>query len=181
MVEIVHIRASCISSPAILSCPSPHFQCEETPHLKDRIHLLGQREVATASMPSPPRRALIAVTSTHAALFEGGGHESGLFIGEALHPYNVFRAAGFEVDLASETGEWFPDWLSLQPGYLTDKEKKQYKDRGSEFRRKLDGALKAGDVDGKKVRLGGRMGKLVDADYGAVWCVFCVGGSCSAH
>jgi putative intracellular protease/amidase len=32
------------------------------------------------------------------------GHTTGVFIGEALHPYNVFTAAGFEVDLASETG-----------------------------------------------------------------------------
>ena len=43
-----------------------------------------------------PRRALISITSAHAELFEGGGHTTGVFISEALHPYNIFKAAGFE-------------------------------------------------------------------------------------
>lgn len=61
---------------------------------------------------TPPCRALIAVTSANASLFEGGGHITGVFIGEALHPYNVLKAAGFEVDIASEKGTWTADWLS---------------------------------------------------------------------
>jgi D-lactate dehydratase len=51
----------------------------------------------------PPRRAIIAVTSAHAPLY-ADGKETGLFVTEALHPFNVFRKAGFEVDLVSETG-----------------------------------------------------------------------------
>ncbi|OAL46691.1 class I glutamine amidotransferase-like protein [Pyrenochaeta sp. DS3sAY3a] len=101
---------------------------------------------------SPPRRALIAVTSAHAELFEGGGHTTGVFIGEALHPYNVFKAAGFEVDIASEKGVWTEDWLSLQPGFLSDDERKQYDEKSSDFRKDLDANLKAGD--------------LLDKDYG---------------
>jgi D-lactate dehydratase len=66
---------------------------------------------------SPPRRALIGVTSAHAPLFQGK-ETTGLFIGEALHPYRILRAAGFEVDLASETGTYTPDWLSQQPDFL---------------------------------------------------------------
>ncbi|KAF2825877.1 IgE-binging protein [Ophiobolus disseminans] len=104
---------------------------------------------------SPPRRALIAITSAHASLFEGGGHTTGVFIGEALHPYNVFKAAGFEVDIASETGKWTEDWLSLQLGFLTDEERKQYDDRGSEFRKLLDSNVKAADV--------------VDKEYGVIF------------
>lgn len=100
---------------------------------------------------SPPRRALIAVTSAHAELFEGGGHTTGVFIGEALHPYNVFKAAGFEVDIASEKGTWTEDWLSLQPGFLSDDERKQYDDKGSAFRKELDANLKAGDLLDKDV------------------------------
>ena len=38
----------------------------------------------------PPRRALIAVTSAHAPLYPDG-KETGLFVTEALHPFNVFR------------------------------------------------------------------------------------------
>jgi hypothetical protein len=78
---------------------------------------------------SPPRRALIAITSAKAELFEGGGHTTGVFIGEALHPFNVLTAAGFEVDLASEKGVYTEDWLSLQPGFLTEEERKQYETR----------------------------------------------------
>jgi hypothetical protein len=74
---------------------------------------------------SIPRRALIAITSAHAELFEGGGHTTGVFIGEALHPYNVFKAAGFKVDIVSEKGTWTEDWLSLQPGFLSSEEREQ--------------------------------------------------------
>lgn len=98
----------------------------------------------------PARRALIAITSAHASLFEGGGHQTGVFIGEALHPYNVFKAAGFEVDVASEEGTWTEDWLSLQPGFLSDEERRQYDDKNSDFRREMDKNLRAeGLVEGE--------------------------------
>lgn len=98
-----------------------------------------------------PRRALIAITSAHAYLFEGGGHITGVFIGEALHPYNVLKAAGFEVDIASEKGTWTEDWLSLQPGFLSDAERKQYDDKTSDFRSELDQNVKAADVLDREV------------------------------
>jgi hypothetical protein len=60
---------------------------------------------------SPPRRALISITSASATLFYGK-ETTGLFISEALHPYKVLRAAGLEVNLALETGTYTPDWLS---------------------------------------------------------------------
>jgi hypothetical protein len=100
---------------------------------------------------SPPRRALIAITSAHASLFEGGGHQTGVFISEALHPYNILRAAGFEVDVASEKGTWTEDWLSLQPGFLSDEERKQYDDRSSDFRSEMDQNVKARDLLEKEV------------------------------
>jgi hypothetical protein len=100
---------------------------------------------------SIPRRALIAITSAHAELFEGGGHTTGVFIGEALHPYNVFKAAGFEVDIVSEKGTWTEDWLSLQPGFLSTEERQQYDDKSSEFRKGMDANIKAGDVLDKEV------------------------------
>lgn len=100
---------------------------------------------------SLPRRALIAITSARAELFEGGGHTTGVFIGEALHPYNVLKAAGFEVDIASEKGVWTEDWLSLQPGFMSTEEREQYDDLNSSFRKDLDAKLKAEDVLGKEV------------------------------
>ena len=100
---------------------------------------------------SIPRRALIAITSAHAELFEGGGHTTGVFISEALHPYNVFKAAGFEVDIVSEKGTWTEDWLSLQPGFLSSEEREQYDDKNSEFRKDMDSNIKAADVLDKEV------------------------------
>ncbi|KAK9428116.1 chaperone hsp31 [Lipomyces doorenjongii] len=50
-----------------------------------------------------PRRALISITSAHATLFQGK-ETTGVFISEALHPYKVLTAAGFEVHFTSETG-----------------------------------------------------------------------------
>lgn len=98
---------------------------------------------------SLPRRALIAVTSAHATLFEGK-ETTGLFISEALHPFQVLRAAGFEVDLASETGRYTADWLSQQPDFLSGADLATWKDAGSEFRQKLDNMPKAADLDGAR-------------------------------
>jgi putative intracellular protease/amidase len=97
------------------------------------------------------RRVLIAITSAQAELFEGGGHTTGVFIGEALHPYNVFKDAGFQVDIASEKGTWTADWLSLQEGFLTDEERKQYDDKSSEYRKDMDANLKAENLLDKDV------------------------------
>lgn len=70
----------------------------------------------------------------------------GLFITEALHPFELFRKAGLEVDLVSETGHFQPDWLSLQKDWLSDSERATWEDHSSEFRSKLDKLLKPGDI-----------------------------------
>jgi len=93
------------------------------------------------------RRAIIAITSATAPLHEG--NPTGLFITEALHPYNVFKAAGFEVDLVSEKGTYVADWLSLQPDFLNGEDKEQYEDKSGEFRRKLDSMPDVGSIEGK--------------------------------
>ncbi|KAK0654832.1 class I glutamine amidotransferase-like protein [Cercophora newfieldiana] len=67
---------------------------------------------------SPPRRAIITITSAHAPLFEGT-HTTGAFVTEVLHPYKVLTAAGFDVDITSEKGTYTPDWLSLTPDFLS--------------------------------------------------------------
>ena len=61
-----------------------------------------------------PRKALIAVSSFNGAIYPDG-HKTGVFFVEALHPYEVLTAAGFEVDLASETGTCAFDDISLTP------------------------------------------------------------------
>jgi len=94
---------------------------------------------------SPPRKAVIAVTSAHAPMYPKG-EETGVFISEALHPFKVFKKAGFDVDLVSETGAYRPDWLSLTEEYLSGEDKKIYEDKSSEFRTKLDNVLKPSDI-----------------------------------
>jgi putative intracellular protease/amidase len=98
---------------------------------------------------SPPRRALIAITSAHATLFQGK-ETTGLFITEALHPYNVLVAAGFEVDLASETGSYTPDWLSQTPDFLNGDDLAVWSDVNSDFRQKLDHMKPAAELDASK-------------------------------
>jgi putative intracellular protease/amidase len=98
-------------------------------------------------MPSLPKRAVIAITSAIAPLHDG--KDTGLFISEALHPFNVFKAAGFEVDLVSEKGTYGPDWLSLRESFLNGEDKKQYEDLKSEFREKLDNMPEVSSIDGK--------------------------------
>lgn len=101
---------------------------------------------------SPQRRALISITSAQASLFNGK-ETTGLFISEALHPYNVLTAAGFEVDLASETGTYTPDWLSQQPDFLNGDDLATWNNLNSDFRRKLDNMPKAADVDASQYGL----------------------------
>ncbi|KPM42575.1 hypothetical protein AK830_g3984 [Neonectria ditissima] len=98
---------------------------------------------------APTRRALIAITSASATLFEGK-ETTGLFITEALHPFNVLVAAGFEVDLASETGKYTADWLSQQPSFLNGEDLATWNDVNSDFRQKLDNMTKASEIDGSK-------------------------------
>ncbi|KAJ5872788.1 uncharacterized protein N7529_005141 [Penicillium soppii] len=98
---------------------------------------------------SPARKALISITSAQATLFQGK-ETTGLFISEALHPYNVLVAAGFEVDLASETGSYTADWLSQQPDFLNGDDLATWNDVNSEFRQKLDNMPKASEVDGSQ-------------------------------
>ncbi|CAK97026.1 uncharacterized protein An11g08940 [Aspergillus niger] len=111
---------------------------------------------------SPARRALIAITSAHAPLYPEG-KETGLFITEALHPFEVFRKAGFEVDLVSETGTYQPDWLSQRKDWLNDKDRAVWEDHSSEFRSKLDNLLKPSDIDPEKI---------------IVWTLLCFGWTC---
>jgi putative intracellular protease/amidase len=68
-----------------------------------------------------PRKALIAVSSFNGAIYPDG-HRTGVFFVEALHPYEVLTAAGFEVNFASETGTCAFDDISLTPPFLSGSE-----------------------------------------------------------
>jgi putative intracellular protease/amidase len=68
---------------------------------------------------SIPRKAIIAISSYN-GIFYADGKRTGLFYSEALDPYEVFTKAGFEVDLATETGAFGIDEHSIEKPFLTD-------------------------------------------------------------
>jgi putative intracellular protease/amidase len=92
-----------------------------------------------------PRKALIAVSSFNGAIYPGG-HKTGVFFVEALHPYEVLTAAGFEVDLASETGTFRFDDVSLSPPFLSGSEHAILNNPGHPFMVKMSHLKKASDL-----------------------------------
>jgi putative intracellular protease/amidase len=88
-----------------------------------------------------PRKAIIAVSSFNGAIYPGG-HKTGLFLTEALHPFEVLVAAGFEVDLASENGSFGFDFNSLTPPFLSGSDRAVYNNPNYPFMLKLKSQLK---------------------------------------
>lgn len=88
-----------------------------------------------------PRKAIIAISSFNGEIYPGG-HKTGLFFTEALHPYEVLVEAGFEVDLASETGTFGYDDNSLTPPFLAGSDQAVYKNPKHPFMVKLQSQLK---------------------------------------
>lgn len=101
-----------------------------------------------------------------------------MFITEALHPFLVFKKAGFDVDLVSETGSYQPDWLSQQKDWLNDEDKAIWEDHSSEFRSKLDDLLKPSDINSSNVSL---LYGYLEPELSitkSVWPIFRFGWSC---
>ncbi len=90
---------------------------------------------------SLPRKALISISSYHGVIYPDGT-KTGLFYTEALHPYEVLTAAGFDVDLASETGTFGLDDLSLTDRFLAGDDKAVYENPQHPFNVKLNSQLK---------------------------------------
>ena len=88
-----------------------------------------------------PRKALIAVSSFNGAIYPGG-HKTGVFFVEALHPYEVLTAAGFEVDLASESGTCGFDDISLTPPFLSGSDHAVLNNPKHPFMVKIESQLK---------------------------------------
>src|ERR1700761_8440136 len=92
-----------------------------------------------------PRKAIIAISSYNGAIYPGG-HKTGLFLTEALHPFEVLTSAGFEVDLASETGTFGFDFNPLQLPFLQGSDKSAYNNPNHPFMKKLAKLNKAEDL-----------------------------------
>jgi putative intracellular protease/amidase len=94
-------------------------------------------------------KALIAVTSYNEP-FYADGKKTGLFLTEALHPFEVFRAQGYDVDFVSETGTFGYDEHSLGPDFLDGDDKNIHLNEHSEFNIGLKNIKKPSQVDGSE-------------------------------
>jgi putative intracellular protease/amidase len=100
-----------------------------------------------------PRKALISISSYHGVIYPDGT-KTGLFYTEALHPYEVLTQAGFDVDLATETGTYGLDDLSLTDQFLAGDDKAVYENPDHPFNVKLNTELKkASDLDSEEYGL----------------------------
>ena len=86
-----------------------------------------------------PRKALISISN--GAIYPGG-HRTGLFFTEALHPFEVLTEAGFEVDLASETGTFGLDDVSLTLPFLSGSDRASFDNPKHPFMVKLNSQVK---------------------------------------
>jgi putative intracellular protease/amidase len=87
------------------------------------------------------RKALISITSYNGVIYPDGT-KTGLFFTEALHPFEVLTQAGFEVDLATETGTFGLDDLSLTSQFLAGDDKAVFENPNHPFNVKLNSQLK---------------------------------------
>lgn len=93
-------------------------------------------------------KALIAITSYNEPFYEDGA-KTGVFVVEALHPYEVFIKHGVEVDFVSETGSFGWDEHSLVPDFLNGKDKEIFEDQNSGFIKGMKQAKKSSEVNFK--------------------------------
>jgi D-lactate dehydratase len=100
-----------------------------------------------------PSKALISISSYHGVIYPDGT-KTGLFYTEALHPYEVLTQAGFEVDLATGTGTYGLDDLSLTDQFLAGDDKAVFDNPDHPFNVKLNTALKkASDLNSEEYGL----------------------------
>ena len=89
-------------------------------------------------------RVLLVLTSAHPVLYPSG-LKTGVFWSEAVDPYDVFTAAGWKVDVASETGTAAVDEHSVEPDMLVySHSADSWNDKAHPMHALLNGGLKAG-------------------------------------
>lgn len=97
-------------------------------------------------MPQLPRRALLAVSSAHPPFWPDGA-KTGCFFSEALHSYQELTKAGFEVDMASETGTFGWDEHSLKSEYMSKDDEQVFRTQDHPFNKKMNKEMfKAGEL-----------------------------------
>lgn len=103
-----------------------------------------QQQSTHPKMPSP--KGLIALTSYNDIFYDDGA-KTGVFLVEALHPFNEYKAKGYKVQFVSETGKFGWDDHSLTETFLKGQDKKDYENQSSDFQIALKQIKKASDVN----------------------------------
>ncbi|ODV66819.1 hypothetical protein HYPBUDRAFT_152875 [Hyphopichia burtonii NRRL Y-1933] len=91
-------------------------------------------------------KAAIAITSYNDKFYEDGA-KTGLFLTEALHPFEYFRLQGIEVDFVSETGKFGYDEHSLGEAFLNGDDLAIYQNPHSEFNVTIKNLKAASEVN----------------------------------
>lgn len=91
------------------------------------------------------KKVLLALTSYNGDFYEDGA-KTGVFVVEAMHPFNLFTEKGFEVEFVSETGKYGWDEHSLIPDFLSGKDKEDFDNENSSFHKALKNVKAAKDV-----------------------------------
>lgn len=94
-------------------------------------------------------KVLLALTSYHGDFYEDGA-KTGVFVVEALHPFNEYKKQGYEVQFVSETGKFGWDEHSLSNDFLTGQDRTDFEDPESDFNKALKNIKAASEIkDGK--------------------------------
>lgn len=98
----------------------------------------------------PEKRALLVVTSDNTQFYDDG-KKTGLYWAEAIHPYNVYTKAGYDVDVVSETGSVFLDEHSIADDAMDEESKAAWHDASNPLKKVIEGGvLKPSEVDPSK-------------------------------
>lgn len=128
------------SAPLVFTTSSS-FSCYTTSSIDYFIYLL---------LRLPPlhtmTKAFIALASYHGPFYPDGTN-TGVYVSEVLHPYDVFKKHNIDVDFISETGEFEWDPKSIDQ-ILSEEEKKTFHDENSQFSKAIKKVIKASEANG---------------------------------
>lgn len=91
-------------------------------------------------------KVLLALSSYHGPFYADGA-KTGVFLVEALHPFEEFIKSGAEVTFVSETGTFGWDEHSLSADFLQADDRAVYEDASSTFSKAIAVVKKASDVN----------------------------------
>lgn len=97
-------------------------------------------------------KALLAVSSYHGPFYPDGGN-TGLYASEAIEPFLELAQKGYDITIASETGEFEYDPHSLTEDALQGKVREVYENKDSSFNTALKNIKKASDLVDEKFHL----------------------------